>query len=45
VKIAFFNGDLKKEVYMTQPEGFVVKGEELKVCRLDKTFYGLHQAF
>jgi len=45
VKTAFLNGNLKKEVYMTQPKGFVVKGEELKVCRLDKTLYGLHPAF
>ena len=34
VKSAYLNGDLTKEVYMDQPEGFVQKGQEGKVCRL-----------
>ncbi len=29
---------------MTQPEGFVVVGQESKVCHLKKAFYGLRQA-
>ena len=29
---------------MDQPEGFVVKGKEFKVCRLWKAIYGLKQA-
>jgi hypothetical protein len=40
VKTAFLNG----EIYMDQPDGFVVKGEERKVCKLLKSLYGLKQA-
>ena len=43
VKSAFLNGFLKEEIYVQQPEGFVVKGEEAKVLRLKKTSYGLKQ--
>ncbi|KAH9313866.1 hypothetical protein KI387_022493, partial [Taxus chinensis] len=44
VKSAFLNRDLQEEVYMTQPEGYVVPGQEAKVCRLKKSLYGLKQA-
>ena len=44
VKTTFLNGDLDEEIYMEQPEGFIVPGQEKKVCRLVKSLYGLKQA-
>jgi len=38
------NGGLTKEVYIKQHEGFKVKGQEGKVCRLQNMLYGLQQA-
>ena len=43
VKTAFLNGFLDEEVYMDQPEGFVLPRNERKVCKLVKSFYGLKQ--
>ncbi|GKB55931.1 zinc finger, CCHC-type containing protein [Tanacetum coccineum] len=44
VKTTFFNGDLDEEVYMKQPEGFVMSGNGHKVCKLVKSLHGLKQA-
>ena len=44
VKTAFLNGNLEEEIYMEQPERFIVLGQENKVCRLVKSLYGLKQA-
>jgi len=44
VKIAFLNGELEEEVYMKQPEDFVVPGQENKVGKLIRSLYGLKQA-
>ena len=45
VKIAFLNGNLKEEIYMKQPKGFITKNQEHKVCKLKRSIYGLKQAF
>ncbi|KAL0560230.1 hypothetical protein IC582_000630 [Cucumis melo] len=44
VKTAFLNENLKKSIYMVQPEGFIQKDQEEKVCKLQKSIYGLKQA-
>ena len=44
VKTDFLNRDLKEEIYMDQPKGFVELGQESKVCKLTKSLHGLKQA-
>ena len=44
IKNAFLHGDLKEEVYMEQPLGYVVASSEHLVCRLRKALYGLKQS-
>ena len=44
MKTAFFHGGLEEDIYMIQPEGFIVQGQENLVCRLRKSLYGLKQA-
>ena len=41
VKIAFLNGFLEEELYMMQPEGFVDPKGANKVCKLQRSIYGL----
>nr|GEY98361.1 hypothetical protein [Tanacetum cinerariifolium] len=44
VKTAFLNGELKEEVYVSQPKGFVDRDHPTHVYRLKKALYGLKQA-
>ncbi|GKD44957.1 retrovirus-related pol polyprotein from transposon TNT 1-94 [Tanacetum coccineum] len=44
VKIAFLNGLLKEEVFVSQPDGFVDLDFPNHVYRLKKALYGLKQA-
>ena len=41
VKFEFLNGLLDEEVYVSQPVGFMKQGQESKVYKLHKAFYGL----
>ncbi|GJV00065.1 retrovirus-related pol polyprotein from transposon TNT 1-94 [Tanacetum coccineum] len=43
VKTTFLNGELKEEVYVSQPEGFVDPDHPTHVYRLKKALYGLKQ--
>ena len=44
VKTAFLNSELDEEIYMKQPESFLVQGHEDKVYKLQKELYGLKQS-
>src|ERR1700733_8776843 len=44
VRNAYLYGKLDEEIYMEQPEGFVVPGREHEVLRLKRALYGLKQA-
>ncbi|UYV73840.1 hypothetical protein LAZ67_11001074, partial [Cordylochernes scorpioides] len=44
VQSAYLNGEIKEEIYMTQPENFVSRKYPERVCRLKKAIYGLKQA-
>ena len=41
VKTNFLNGSFDETIYMAQPEGFIAKGQKKKVCKLQKSIYGL----
>ena len=40
VKTTFLNGELEEDIYIDRPKGFVINGQENKVCKLDKSLYG-----
>jgi hypothetical protein len=42
-KITFLKGDFNRELYMEQPEGYVINGQEKKIYNLIKSLYGLKQ--
>ena len=44
VVTAFLNGIIDEEIYMEQPEGFVMRGQESRVCKLKRSLYGLKQS-
>ena len=44
VKTTFLNGYLEEDIYTAQPDGFINKDQQNKVCRLLKSIYGLKQA-
>jgi hypothetical protein len=45
IKSTFLNENLTEDVYMTQPEGFVDPKHVRKICKLQKSIYGLKQAY
>nr|GEX00078.1 hypothetical protein [Tanacetum cinerariifolium] len=44
VNIAFLNGNLREEVYVSQPDGFMDQDNPNHVYKLKKALYGLKQA-
>ncbi|GJZ76730.1 retrotransposon protein, putative, ty1-copia subclass, partial [Tanacetum coccineum] len=44
VKTSFLNGHLDEDIYMVLPEGFVDPKHPRKVCKLQRSIYGLKQA-
>jgi hypothetical protein len=44
VKMDFLNGNLTEDVHMTQLEGFIDPKHARKICKLQKSIYGLKQA-
>ena len=44
VKTAFLNGEIKQDIYISQLEGFLIKGKEDHILKLQNALYGLKQA-
>ncbi|KAL0423376.1 UNVERIFIED_CONTAM: Retrovirus-related Pol polyprotein from transposon TNT 1-94 [Sesamum radiatum] len=44
LKTVFLNGYIQEEIFMDPLKGFTFVGEEQKVCRLQRSIYGLKQA-
>ena len=44
VKTTFLHGELEEQIYMHQPEGFIISGKEYHVCLLKKSLYGLKKS-
>lgn len=38
---AYLNEIITENIYMSQPDGYEESGQESKVCKLDKSIYGL----
>jgi hypothetical protein len=43
VKTTFLNGKIEHEVFVEQPDGFVLHNKGTHVCKLRKAMYGLKQ--
>ena len=43
IKTAFHDGHLEEDIYMMQPDSFIVKDQEQRVCKLQKFIYELKQ--
>lgn len=41
VKTVFLKENIDESIYMTQPDGFIQKVKEHKVCKLKRFIYGL----
>ncbi len=44
VKTVFLHEELEEQIYMKQPGGFIVRGNEDHICRLKKSLYSLKQS-
>ncbi|GJV00537.1 retrotransposon protein, putative, ty1-copia subclass [Tanacetum coccineum] len=44
IKTSFLNGYLDEDIYMVQPKGFVDPNHPRKVCKLQRSIYGLKKA-